>query len=118
TRTSPVGSVVTLGYQRPAFMSGNRFHALAPGSKLAAVLSPVSLLMCPPATKRRPSGMKVCPLQKRLKPAFGRGELAPVAGSQSVGVSPWVNSDHHMTFPSGNRCACVAVPPQFTTADH
>src|SRR5882724_12625255 len=74
--------------------------------------------MCPPATKMRPLAVRACPLQKRLKPAFGRRVLLPVAGSQSVGVSPAVYSGHQITFPSGVRWECVAGNPQLAKADH
>src|SRR5262247_2458327 len=65
TSTSPLERVVTVGYQRPAFMAGRLVQVFENGSYREALGSPTLFAMCPPAKNRRPSARKACPVQKR-----------------------------------------------------
>src|SRR6185295_10295718 len=83
----PSASVVTVGYQRPAFMSGSRDHTFSTGSYRPADFRPTSLLICPPPTNSRPSASSVSPEQNGLKLACATEVIALVIGSQTRGSS-------------------------------
>src|ERR1700687_3217956 len=67
--TSPVGIVVTVGYQRRLLIVGPELQVLEAGSKISVVARPEPLVGMgsspPPATNRRPSPRKDSPAQKR-----------------------------------------------------
>ena len=82
---SPLLSGVTLGYQRPAAMSGPRLQALVSESKKCVWTMPSSwAFLLPPATNTDPSTRWARPLQKMLNPDRSTGVCEPVAGSQTV----------------------------------
>src|SRR6267378_3986914 len=80
--TSPLASVVTVGYQRPAFMLGAGTQTLLAASYVLEFGSPTSLEMWPPAMNRRPSARNAWPLQKTSYPGRGIKEVIAAAGSQ------------------------------------
>ena len=74
--------------------------------------------MCPPATRSCPLGRKAKPEQKMFAPAWVTAVLVFVDGSQSVGLSPWLNEGHHNTFPVGSRLAWTALYGQVITGEN
>ena len=64
TNASPLASVVTVGYQRPAFMSGAAVQELVAVSYRLAFGRPTRSCTCPPARKMRWSARYAWPTQK------------------------------------------------------
>jgi hypothetical protein len=74
--------------------------------------------MCPPATRSWPLVRKEWPEQKMFAPACVAAVFVFVDGSQSVGLSPWVNWGQYSTLPVGSRCAWTAIHGQFITDEN
>src|SRR4029077_16588786 len=87
-------------------------------SKSVAFLIPTSACTLPPTTRRRPSGKRMWPEQKRFV-ASGTGTNAPVAGFQIVcelGAS--VQASKAMTLPVGRSAMWTATMGHITGGDH
>jgi len=66
TTRSPLGSVVAVGYQRPAFMFGSRVQVFVDELYVEAIARPTLSETCPPTTISRPSASRENPVQKML----------------------------------------------------
>src|SRR4029450_1168873 len=97
-------NVVTVGYQRPAFMTGAAAQVFENGLYRPAAGSPTPAPICPPAPKRRPSARKAWPLQKRSYPGCASAVTLASAGFHSRGsleLPPL--AVQIITFPVGRR---------------
>jgi hypothetical protein len=81
TTASPVGSGVTVGYQRPRFIGAQSDQAPVAASKRFRSGTPTCALTWPPATIRRPSDASACPPQKMLVVPLGTAVKDPPRGS-------------------------------------
>src|ERR1044072_619574 len=88
--TLPSSSFTVNGYQRPFSIGGPLDQVFVAGLKMLMCSSPARVLhgvsLCPPATNRRPSGRKLCPLQKRLVVALSTAWNVLVAGFQMLAL--------------------------------
>src|SRR6476660_1344382 len=112
--TSPLPRVVVVGYHRPLAMSALDCHVLVLGLKSVVLGRPWLSVMCPPATKTRPSARSVWPEQKRFAGA-GTVVNTPVVGCQIVGFPV---RDIDSTRPSGSRIMWMATIGQGKGAVH
>src|SRR5688572_17208173 len=112
--TSPLGSVVLVGYHRPWAMGGPASHEAVRKSKMLVLGRPRLGLICPPATSSRPSGRKSCPPQNTSE-GLGTAVKLPVAGSHTWGapLRPKIS-----TLPSGSRWRCASTVGAGSTDDH
>src|SRR5947199_4509786 len=85
--TSPLGSVVFVGYHRPLAMAA---PACQPVPTLNTLVfgKPCPSVMCPPGTSRRPPGRKLGPAQN-INEGLGTGVEVPVTGCQTCGSPSW-----------------------------
>src|SRR2546429_2643494 len=77
-------SVVLVGYHRPYAIGGPVCHEPVLGSNRFVFGRPSPSVMCPPATRSRPSGRKSWPAQNSHE-GLGTAVKVPVLGSHTCG---------------------------------
>src|SRR5512147_721052 len=112
--TSPFPITVVVGYHRPNAIGTLDDQVFVVGEKSVMLGRPCLSLMCPPATKTRPSASRLCPEQNRL--AGGATDVnAPVDGFHTLGVPV---RPIESTRPSGKSIMWIATMGQANGAVH
>src|SRR5688500_1589901 len=114
TSSSPLPSVVTVGYHRPALRSAPRLHALVRKSNTLTALTPLQSEMWPPAATSRPSRRHEWPLQNTLLLPLATWSQLSVRGSQVntslLSAVPATSLLFQVnTRPSGSSALCDAT---------